>query len=529
MSNWIKNNLPCPRCDSSDAFNIAVNGWGKCFSCNANVPPEQVDSDTQPVKTNKQTSVRMTNKQLKPIQERKLTLETCKMYNVTTDSEDNIYFPIQNGKAYKVRIGGEKKFRIEGDFKHAKELFGQDRFPEGGKRIVITEGEFDAMALHQMTSKYNTPVVSVRNGASSALTDIKANYEYLNSFDEVVFWFDNDEAGKQAVNECAEVLGHKAKVVKGLSEYKDACDYLVANKSAEAMKLMFNCSKWTPDGIINASSLYEELMKPLAKSDAEYPYKGLNELTYGIRKGELVTVTAGSGLGKSQFLREIVYHLINTTDDNMGLLFLEETNVKTALSLMALYANKPLHLPETVASQEVKDEAFKATVGTDRIFMFDHFGSTSVDNIINRVRYLAKVSDCKYIFLDHVSIIVSAQENNDERKAIDEIMTKLRMLVQETGICLMVVSHLKRPDKKGHEEGAVTSLAQLRGSGSIAQLSDMVIGLERNGQADDKDVRNTTHVRVLKNRFAGVTGKACALLYSLDTNRMTETFEEDAL
>jgi len=325
------------------------------------------------------------------------------------------------------------------------------------------------------------------------------------------------------------VLGHKAKVVKGLSEYKDACDYLVANKSAEAMKLMFNCSKWTPDGIINASSLYEELMKPLAKSDAEYPYKGLNELTYGIRKGELVTVTAGSGLGKSQFLREIVYHLINTTDDNMGLLFLEETNVKTALSLMALYANKPLHLPETVASQEVKDAAFKATVGTDRIFMFDHFGSTSVDNIINRVRYLAKVSDCKYIFLDHVSIIVSAQENNDERKAIDEIMTKLRMLVQETGICLMVVSHLKRPDKKGHEEGAVTSLAQLRGSGSIAQLSDMVIGLERNGQADDKDVRNTTHVRVLKNRFAGVTGKACALLYSLDTNRMTETFEEDAL
>jgi twinkle protein len=196
---------------------------------------------------------------------------------------------------------------------------------------------------------------------------------------------------------------------------------------------------------------------------------------------------------------------------------------------MSLHANKPLHLPTTQATQEEKDDAFKATLGTDRIFMFDHFGSSSIDNIVNRVRYLSRVTDCQYIFLDHVSIIVSAQDNGDERKAIDEIMTKLRTLVQETEISLIIVSHLKRPDKKGHEEGASTSLAQLRGSGSIAQLSDMVLGLERNGQADDPTVRNTTHVRVLKNRFAGITGKACQLLYDLDTGRMTETFEEEAL
>jgi twinkle protein len=99
--------------------------------------------------------------------------------------------------------------------------------------------------------------------------------------------------------------------------------------------------------------------------------------------------------------------------------------------------------------------------------------------------------------------------------------------VQETGIALICVSHLKRPDSKGHEEGAATSLAQLRGSGSIAQLSDMVIGLERNGQAEDATERNTTKVRVLKNRFSGITGPACDLLYSLETGRMTEITEQD--
>jgi twinkle protein len=124
---------------------------------------------------------------------------------------------------------------------------------------------------------------------------------------------------------------------------------------------------------------------------------------------------------------------------------------------------------------------------------------------------------------------VSAQANGDERKALDEIMTRLRMLVQETGIALFVVSHLKRPDGKGHEEGAVSSLSQLRGSASIAQLSDMVLGLERNGQAEDEETRNTTHVRVLKNRFCGITGKANELLYSHNTGRMLEKEEEEEL
>jgi twinkle protein len=208
-------------------------------------------------------------------------------------------------------------------------------------------------------------------------------------------------------------------------------------------------------------------------------------------------------------------------------MFLEESVKKTAQSLMSLAVNKPLHLPDSEATDAERKEAFDRTLGTDRLFLFDHFGSTSIDNIVNRVRFMARGLGCDYIFLDHVSIVVSAQESGDERKALDEIMTKLRMLVQETGISLFVVSHLKRPSDKGHEEGAATSLAQLRGSGSIAQLSDIVIGLERNGQHEDPIERNTTHVRVLKNRFSGLTGKASRLLYSRVTGRMMEMPDEE--
>jgi twinkle protein len=135
---------------------------------------------------------------------------------------------------------------------------------------------------------------------------------------------------------------------------------------------------------------------------------------------------------------------------------------------------------------------------------------------------MAKGLDCKYIFLDHISILVSDQQNGDERKALDEIATKLRTLVQETGIALFMVSHLKRPGGTAHEEGGMTSLSQLRGSAGIGQLSDMVIGLERNGQHEDPIIRNTTTVRVLKNRFSGLTGPACYLYYDKDTGRMLE-------
>lgn len=457
-------------------------------------------------------------------QNRKIKLATMEKYGVGFRGQD-IVFPFGDKTSAKVRVGGQKDFRIEGDWKGSSTLFGQEAFSNNDKFVIVLEGEADAMAAHQMLSM-KTPCVSVRNGVASALKDVKANFDWLDGFDTVLFCFDNDAVGQEAQQKCAELFSHKAKVMKHHNNMKDACEYLEDNRTADFVNMFWRAERWTPDGIISGDSLYDAVMKPLEKADCDYPFDGLNKLTYGIRKGELVTVTAGSGLGKSQFLREIVWHILQNTKNNVGLMFLEESTRKTGLSLMSLAANKPLHLPDTQSTQEEKDSAFKQTLGTGRVFMFDHFGSSDIDNIVNRVRYLAKVMECEYIFLDHISIVVSAQSNGDERKAIDEIMTKLRMLVQETGISLIVVSHLKRPETKGHEEGAATSLAQLRGSGSIAQLSDMVLGLERNGQADDATLRNTTYVRVLKNRFSGITGKASSLLYSLTTGRMDEVDEE---
>ena len=162
-------------------------------------------------------------------------------------------------------------------------------------------------------------------------------------------------------------------------------------------------------------------------------------------------------------------------------------------------------------------------MGTGRFFAFDHFGSINNDEILSRVRFMAQALDCKWIFLDHLSILVSGQEDNDERKSIDILMTKLRSLVEQTGIGLLLVSHLRRPTgDRGHEDGKEVSLSHLRGSASIAHLSDSVIALERDQQAEDEVLANTTTIRILKNRYTGDTGIATHLFYDRETGRMKE-------
>lgn len=524
-----KTHMECVHCGSSDGYAVYSDGHGYCFVCHtydkaAKTGLQQPASDLD-IPTFTQQRVKPTEAVLEPfgailaMPDRGIVADTCKFYGVR-QSDDEHFYPY--GSGIKVRKVSTKDFFWR--TKSEQALFGMDRFNAGGKAVTIFEGELDALAGFQMTgSKF--ACVSVKNGASGAVKDCRKAFEWLDSFDSIVVCFDSDEPGQKAALEVAELFGGKAKLFKHNEGYKDACDYLKANKSADFVRLWWASEQYVPDGIITGSSLYDLVMQPLEKANAYYPFAELNKLTGGLREQEMVVVTAGSGLGKSQFLRECIWTLLTSTSDNIGLMFLEESVRKTGLSLMSLAINKPLHLAETEATDAEKQKAYDMTLGSERLFLYDSFGSNTIDNIISRVRYMAKGLECKYVFLDHVSIVVSSQENGDERKALDEIMTKLRMLVQETGICLFAVSHLKRPDGKGHEEGAATSLAQLRGSGSIGQLADMVLGLERHAQSDDPIERNTTRLRVIKNRYSGETGPAGAVMYDKVTGRMTEVID----
>ena len=521
---------PCPECGSKDNLARYSDGHAVCFSGGCSHyehPTGEVIEFKRKVESKplaEQTGVTAA------IVDRRITQDTCKKFGVTVEygTDGHIikhHYPYFDKstmelRGSKTRIVDNKQFYAQGSFDNVG-LFGQQAFKEGGKYITITEGEMDALAVSEMFDG-KLPVVSIRSGAAGAAKDIKANLEWLETFENIVLCFDNDKAGQEAARACLSLFSpNKAKNVQ--LSLKDAGEMLREGKIKQFVQEWWNAKTYRPDGIVAGIDTWDMVVEQENIVSIPYPWQCLNELTHGFRAKELVTITSGSGMGKSQMVRELQYYLLNATKDNIGILALEEDVPKTTLGIMSLEAEQPLHLDKTI-SREEKRKYWEKTLGTGRFFLLDHWGSAQEDDLLSKVRYMAKGLDCKWIVLDHLSIVVSDQEHGDERKAIDSIMTKLRSLVQETGVGLFLVSHLRRPSGgKGHEEGAQVSLADLRGSAAIAQLSDMVIGLERNQQHKDEEVRNTTTVRVLKNRFAGLTGPACYLYYDKDSGRMIET------
>ena len=334
----------------------------------------------------------------------------------------------------------------------------------------------------------------------------------------MILCFDQDEAGRSAANSCAPLISPgKCKIVHGLPE-KDANDCIIKGKHKELNQALWEAKTFRPDGVVAGKELWDHLNKQDVGWSVEYPWAGFNDSLISMRGGELVTLTAGTGIGKSSVCRELAYYLVSN-NYKCGYIALEESVKKTAESILALHMNRP-HTHMNDVDPEQRRTAFEEVLGEGNLVLYDHWGSQDPARLLGQVRYMCKALGCKFIFIDHLSILVSALEEGDERRMIDNTMTKLRALVEETDAHCVLVSHLKRPDGRGHEEGAATSLSQLRGSHAIAQLSDAVIGFERN-QQDALEARNTI-VRVLKNRFAGTTGICSTLEYNPSTGRLNE-------
>ena len=517
----------CPECGSSDGNVRHSEGYSFCFVCETRFGESMQVETVIPMK--RESNIKTVGT-LGALTERSISKETAQKYNTDVKVNGNMnthhiykYFDESgNNIGNKVRNISTKDMWVEGSMTEAL-LFGQNIFAPNGKYITITEGEVDAMSAYELLgSKW--ACVSIKTGAGSALRDCKKAFEYLDSFDQIVISFDMDKQGREASEKVAQLFSpNKCKIMH--MEHKDANEYLQVNKREEFTRAWWNAQPYTPAGIVNLKDLKSTIFEEEYCETCLYPWTKLNDKTYGMRTGELITFTSGAGMGKSSIMRELMYHMLKNTNDNVGILALEESIKNTTFNIMSVDANARLYINEIRKkySQEELDTWFDNTVGTGRFFAFDHFGSINNDEILSRVRFMAQALDCKWIFLDHLSILVSGQEDNDERKSIDILMTKLRSLVEQTGIGLLLVSHLRRPTgDRGHEDGKEVSLSHLRGSASIAHLSDSVIALERDQQAEDEVLANTTTIRILKNRYTGDTGIATHLFYDRETGRMIE-------
>ena len=530
----------CDNCGSSDALAV-YSDHVHCYSCDYH------SKDTeghQEVESSKYPSDLVSGGSFKSF--RHITEETCKhfnyrvKYNPNRKEEAHIapYYDSEGIlKAQHLRYPN-KDLPWRGEPKEALPMFGQHKIRnKGGKMLVVCEGEIDTMSVSQAFGN-KWPVVGIA-GVQSAKKIFKKYIELLESYETVVIAFDGDDAGKKASIECADLLSAgKAKICQ-LPDGKDMNDLLVESGSKTVTSAVWNAKTYQPDGIVLGTDLENKLLDWFEGEDRpqclDIPRTKLNDMIKGFRKGELVMLTAGTGIGKSTEANELLYALEQVHSQKVGLIALEESTVRTSLRYISMEMNKPIHLlpvddngrPVGVDKSEFRD-AYKKTVGNGNYALYDHFGALDSDNLMSKLRYLATGIDCDFILLDHITIAISLED--DQLTAADKLMNNLRSLIEQTGVGVIAICHLRKTDSKqtGFESGGEISLDNLKGSGSLKQIPDTILAIERDQQAKNP---NIAKIRVLKCRYTGTTGLADSIQYDPETGRITEytqgDFEDD--
>lgn len=510
---------PCPECSSSDAGSRYSDGHFFCFACQ-HYEHGDGEGPTHNHFGKKRMEGLLTG-EFKSLPKRGLTEDTCRKfgYQVGRDKNDTLvqiapyYDEAGVMVAQKIRYAN-KEFKFLGEPKRAS-LFGSNLW-NNGKKLVITEGEIDAMSVSQAQNN-KWPVVSIPNGAQGAKKSLTKYLDYLNGFEEVILMFDQDEHGRKATIECAELFAPGKCKIASLP-LKDANECLQAGREQDIIQAIWNAKPYRPDGLVSVADLMDELTKPI---EIGYPWwlQPLTDLTFGRRNGEIYGVGAGTGVGKTDFLTQQIAYDIATLGMKVGTIFLEQKPTETAKRIAGKIKGHRFHVPNSGWSPEELVDAMQYLNG--KLVMYDSFGETEWDVIRGHIRFMAVAEGIELIYLDHLTAMA---DTADEKGSLEQIMKEMAGLANELGIIITFVSHLTTPEGKPHEEGGRVTIRHFKGSRAIGFWSYLMLGLERDQQADDAKARQTTTLRVLKDRYTGqATGHTFYLGYDGETGMLFET------
>jgi len=503
----------CPECGSRDNLARYSDGHGYCFGCKHYEPGDAV-TETPQART-------FESKELidegvpQALNSRGLSLETCEHWGYGVAEFRGSKVQVANYRvngivvAQKVRWPN-KDFRFLGNTRDAG-LYGQNLWRENGKRIVITEGEIDALSVSQAQgNKY--PVVSVPNGAQGAKKSLSLQIKWLLTFDEIILFFDNDEPGVKAAQECALLFPPgKCKIAKLHPQYKDANDALKANDTGAIIEAIFGAKVFRPDGVLTVADV-----RSAALADPEVGYswflEQLNKTTYGRRPTEVYAFGAGTGVGKSDlFAQQMMYDMVHLQQP-VAAFMLEQGPAETLQRVCGKMEGKTFHVPDGSWDKSDLITAIDKLDGSGKFFMYDSFGATEWEVIAATIRFLAHSEGVKLFYVDHLTALAAAED--DERTGLERIMAEMASLAKELKIIIHFISHLTTPDGTPHEEGGRVTIRQFKGSRAIGYWSHFMFGLERNQQHDNVVLRQVTTFRVLKDRKTGrATGQTIFLGY----------------
>jgi twinkle protein len=542
-SHTVGSKFGCERCGSSNAVSLYSDGHTYCYACPTEDAFQWADGgagphSSEPLKERRVTNTTLAEGTIEAIPNRKIDLLTAEKFRYAVGQFNGQKCHIapymdEHGRvvAQKIRLPG-KDFLILGDLKDALPFFGQHLCRDGGKMIVITEGEIDALSVTQaMGLKW--PAVSVPTGAKGAVKAFGLGLAWLEKFEKVVIAFDMDEPGRAAAEEVAQMLS-PGKAFFALLPLKDANEMVKAGRSGELVEAIWGAKSYRPAAIVDLADIREEALTEAAWG-LPWPWVTMTKATYGIRRGALYTWGAGTGSGKTTLMKQLALTAMrpDLCEDHsalfpmpaprkVALLLFEEAAGHTLKTIGGMAIRKRVHVPGTDYDRAAHAAAVDSFEGL--MFPMSLKGSRNWDTVEANIRFLCIAYGILDFIIDPMTALVATAE--DERRALDGMMAELAGLVEELGITVHLVSHLATPDGKSHEAGGQVQEKHFRGSRAVAFWSHYMIGLERDKQNPDCP----TTVRGLKDRLTGdAVGPFIALRYDRETGLMHETsLEQEA-
>lgn len=556
----------CSECGSSDGKAIYSDDSSYCFVCGAaTISVEyrnQITSSNSKVRSKlsemkeiaeiKSSKPAITDEEHKLIRSntvvsgnnfRGISDDTYKYFGVrhAIDDQGNVveqYYPCtQDGQlvGYKIREI-PKTFYSKGRTGAECELFGQFRFTRGGKYVLITEGEIDQLSAYQMLKEYNarkggdyeTAVVSPTTGANS-YKQIAAHYKFFDSFENIILCFDNDKPGQDAIHKVVSVLP-KGKVRVMQLELKDANEYLVNGKQKEFIRAFYESKVYVPVGVLGSGELYNRILESASTPKVPFPpfMRKLNEmLVGGLPLGHIVNIAAGTGLGKTSFINEMVYYWVFNSPHKIGIVSMELDAGQYGELILGRHLSRKLSLisdeekkMKYLKSEDVREKAhelFYSSDGTDRFYLLDNRDG-SIEEIQNTIEELVIACGCRIVILDPLQDILDGLTIDEQAV----FMKWCKGLIKSHSVTLILINHVRKSTSSSGNSAKGDSFTEdeIQGSSTIIKSASVNILLSRNKYSEDEIERNTTKVLLSKNRICGLTGPAGEVYYENETNTL---------
>ena len=517
---------PCPYedCGSSDAFKWWGNdGNGYCHSCSGNYPKDNrrlfswakeryptmendgFDSLRSMVSSQPTSVSQKTYKEMRGI-----TAKTMEEFDVATDDFTQEYTYRSGGK--KVRMLADKKFFTKDGFK-GDELFGMNLFPAGcSKFVTITEGEVDAMSAWQMLkSNWTTPVVSLPSATPSKKLWENCK-EWLDSFEKIILSVDNDEAGNNVADRMSRLFPNKVYRVDH-GQYKDANDFLQAGKAQDFKSSWWKPIKHTPENVINTADQFLKLYE----DTPEHVYvptgiQALDDKILGLMQGHFTMFKAPTGIGKTELMRYLEYQMLQR-DIPIATWHLEETKLRSLLGLASYHMNDNVTrrdlIEEKGVDREVREAIVDLTKG-ENLYQFYLGDGQGADKLCDQIRFFSQACDCKFVFFEPIQDVITGTEESKEQQLAD-LSVRLSKLAAELNIGIVSIGHT-------NENG------DFKYCKMIGQRASVIVNLHRDKESDDMEERNTTYLRIEKNRPSSEEGMAGKLKFNYDTFTLREAY-----